>query len=62
LLLLPFLFSGPNVIVKTKGGFEVKSESKPSKNLGGPYKTRAEAEKRLREIEYFKHAHKSRPQ
>lgn len=57
----PFLF-GAAVIVKTKGGYEVKSEGKPHKNLGGPYKTRAEAEKRLREVEYFKHAHKARRQ
>jgi hypothetical protein len=40
------------VIVKGKGGFHVRSES--GKNLGGPYKTREEAEKRLREVEYFK--------
>lgn len=30
-----------------------------SKRLGGPYKTREEAEKRLREIEYFKNHKKS---
>ena len=41
------------MIVKTKGGYEVKSEK--GKNLGGPYKTKAEAEKRLRQVEYFKH-------
>ncbi len=29
--------------------------SESGKNLGGPYKTKAEAEKRLRQVEYFKH-------
>ncbi len=42
------------MIRKVKGGYEVKSEK--GKNLGGPYKTRGEAEKRLRQVEYFKHA------
>jgi len=42
------------VIKKVKGGYEVPSE-KSGKNLGGPYKTRAEAAKRLRQVEYFKH-------
>ena len=41
------------MIVKVKGGYEVKSEK--GKNLGGPYKTKAEAQKRLRQVEYFKH-------
>ena len=41
------------MIRKVKGGYQVLSES--GKNLGGPYKTRAEAEKRLRQVEYFKH-------
>jgi hypothetical protein len=40
------------MIRKTSKGYVVKSES--GKNLGGPYKTRAEAEKRLRQVEYFK--------
>ena len=43
-----------DMIVKGKGGFYVKSE-KTGKNLGGPYRTRGEAEKRLRQVEYFKH-------
>src|ERR1700678_3231683 len=30
------------------------SERHSGKNLGGPYKTREEAAKRLREVEYFK--------
>lgn len=47
------------MIVKTSKGYEVKSESKGKdgkrKNLGGPYKTRGEAAKRLGQVEYFKH-------
>jgi hypothetical protein len=42
------------MIRKTKEGYKVLSE-KTRKNLGGPYKTKAEAEKRLRQVEYFKH-------
>jgi hypothetical protein len=42
------------MIRKTKEGYKVLSE-KTHKNLGGPYKTKAEAEKRLRQVEYFKH-------
>lgn len=41
------------MIRKEKSGYNVYSET-GSKHLGGPYKTREEAEKRLREIEYFK--------
>ena len=41
------------MIVKDDKGYWVRSES--GKNLGGPYRTRAEAEQRLREVEYFKH-------
>jgi len=40
------------MIRKVKEGYKVLSES--GKNLGGPYKTKAEAEKRLRQVEYFK--------
>lgn len=43
------------MIKKVKGGYKVVSE-KTGKNLGGPYKTKAAAEKRLRQVEYFKHA------
>lgn len=43
------------MIVREKGGYGVKSES--GKNLGGPYKTKAQADKRLKQVEYFKHAH-----
>ena len=42
------------MIKKVKGGYQVVSE-KSGKNLGGPYKTREEAEKRLRQVEFFKH-------
>ncbi len=42
------------MIVKREDGYYVLSE-KTQKNLGGPYKTKAEAEKRLRQVEFFKH-------
>ena len=42
------------MIRKTSKGYQVKSED-GKKNLGGPYKTKAEAEKRLKQVEYFKH-------
>lgn len=42
------------MIVKKTDGYYVLSE-KTKRNLGGPYKTREEAVKRLREVEYFKH-------
>jgi len=41
------------MIVKRQDGYYVLSEKK--KNLGGPYKTREEAAKRLQQVEYFKH-------
>ena len=41
------------MIRKVSGGYQVVS--KKGKNLGGPYKTRAAAEKRLRQVEFFKH-------
>jgi hypothetical protein len=41
------------MIKKVAGGYKVLSE-KTKKNLGGPYKTRKEAEKRLRQVEFFK--------
>jgi hypothetical protein len=47
------------MIVKRKNGYYVVSESKDKsgkhKNLGGPYKTKAGATKRLKQVEYFKH-------
>jgi len=42
------------MITKRKDGYHVLSE-KGRKNLGGPYKTREEALKRLRQVEFFKH-------
>ncbi len=42
-----------SVIVKRPDGYHVVSES--GKNLGGPYKSMAEAKKRLQQVEVFKH-------
>lgn len=42
------------MIVKKKDGYYVVSKGK-RKNLGGPYKTRAAAVRRLQAVEYFKH-------
>lgn len=42
-----------NRIVRTSGGWKVVS--KEGKSLGGPYKTRKEAVRRLRQVEFFKH-------
>lgn len=42
------------MIVRRKDGYHVLSE-KTKRNMGGPYKTLAEAKKRLRQVEYFKH-------
>jgi hypothetical protein len=41
------------MIRKTKAGYKVLSEG--GKNLGGPYTTKKAAEKRLRQVEFFKH-------
>lgn len=41
------------MIRKVKSGYKVLS--KKGKNLGGPYKSKAEAKKRLRQVEFFKH-------
>lgn len=41
------------MIVKSGSTYGVKSES--GKNLGGGYKTKAAAAKRLKQVEYFKH-------
>jgi hypothetical protein len=41
------------MITGKDGAWSVKSED-GSKHLGGPYKTKAEAEKRLKQVEYFK--------
>jgi hypothetical protein len=41
------------MIKKGKAGYKVVSEK--GKNLGGPYKSKAAAQKRLRQVEFFKH-------
>jgi hypothetical protein len=41
------------MIKRVKEGYKVTSEK--GKNLGGPYKTKKEAEKRLRQVEFFKY-------
>lgn len=41
------------MIVKKKNGYFVLSK-KTKRNLGGPYQTREEALKRLRQVEFFK--------
>jgi hypothetical protein len=43
---------GSPMIKKVKGGYKVLSSK--GKNMGGPYKTREEALKRLRQVEFFK--------
>jgi hypothetical protein len=48
-----FTQGGWVMIKKDKKGYKVVSEK--GKNLGSGYKTRAAAEKRLRQVEYFKH-------
>jgi hypothetical protein len=40
------------MIRKVKAGYKVVSST--GKNLGGPYKTKEEAKKRLRQVEFFK--------
>lgn len=48
--------SGGTMIRKVKDGYKVVSEK--GRNLGGPYKTKDEAKKRLRQVEFFKrHRH-----
>jgi hypothetical protein len=46
------------MIKRTSKGYQVKSES--GKNLSKPNLTKAEAEKRLAEVEAFKHMKKKR--
>lgn len=45
------------MIRKVKGGYKVVSQK--GRNLGGPYRTLAEAKKRLRQVEFFKHRRKA---
>jgi hypothetical protein len=40
------------MIKKVADGYKVMSQK--AKNLGGPYKTKKEAEKRLKQVEFFK--------
>jgi hypothetical protein len=40
------------MIKKVADGYKVMSEK--GKNLGGPYKSKKEAEKRLKQVEFFK--------
>ena len=47
------------MIRKTTKGFELRSKD-GTRKLGGPYRTRAEALKRERQVQFFKHA-KKRP-
>jgi hypothetical protein len=42
-----------DMIKKVKEGYKVVSE-KSGRNLGGPYKTKEEAKKRLQQVEFFK--------
>lgn len=42
------------MIRKVKGGYKVVSRK--GKNMGGPYRSRARARARLRQVEYWKHA------
>jgi hypothetical protein len=44
------------MIRKSGGTYKVVSHT--GKNLGGGYKTKAAAQKRLRAVEFFKHAHR----
>ena len=46
------------LILKTSKGYVVYSEK--GKRLSKPYQSKEQAEKRLREIEYFKHKKKGR--
>jgi hypothetical protein len=43
----------PLMIVKTPKGYQVKSEK--GKNLSKPSLSKQQAEKRLKQVEYFKH-------
>ncbi|MGH9532560.1 MAG: hypothetical protein ACRD2Q_09215 [Terriglobales bacterium] len=49
------------MIKKTPKGYVLYSLSKPRRRLGGPYRTRAEALRRERQVQFFKHR-KKRPQ
>jgi hypothetical protein len=42
------------MVKQVRGGYKVLPED-GKKNLGGPYKSKAEALKRLRQVEFSKH-------
>jgi len=44
------------MIIKTAKGYTVRSHK--GRNLGGPYQSKEEALKRLRQVEFFKHKRK----
>ena len=46
------------MIIKTKNGYQVKSEK--GKNMSKPNLTKQEAEKRLKQVEYFKNKEKKK--
>jgi hypothetical protein len=48
---------GGSMIRKTAKGYVLRSKD-GSRKLGGPYRTRAEALKRERQVQFFKHAKK----
>lgn len=48
------------MIKKTPKGYVLYSLSKPRRQLGGPYKTREEALRRERQVQFFKRR-KKRP-
>ena len=50
----PFLRIPFCMIRKTPKGYVLYSKSTPRKRLGGPYKTRAQAVKRERQVQFFK--------
>ncbi len=43
------------MIRKTPKGYVLYSRSTPRKKLGGPYKSKAQALKRERQVQFFKH-------
>jgi hypothetical protein len=47
------------MIRKTKAGYLVVSHK--GRNLGGPYRTLADAQQRLRQVEFFKQRSSRRP-
>ena len=49
---LPCIYG--DMIRKTPKGYVLYSKSTPRKRLGGPYKSREEAVKRERQVQFFK--------